>query len=764
MSSSSWIGKSIGGRYQIEALLGQGGMSSVYKASDPNLNRTVAVKLIHPHLSEQSEFVDRFRAEASVVAQLRQPNIVQVYDFNQDGDVFYMVMEFVAGDTLRDALDRLNKAGRQMPLVEVMKYALNLGQAIEYAHQRNVIHRDIKPANVILDKQGQAVLMDFGIAKIIGGPEYTATGATMGTAIYMPPEQIRGERVDARSDIYAMGVMLFEMIAGQPPYQAVSPMTILMMHLGDPVPDLNIPRPDCPAVLRQIVEKAMAKDPAQRYQSSAEMNTALAGALAALKRLLQAPTALGVDAVAPTAPSPAGQPPAVSTALGQTNASGNATRIRQPVAPVSSSAAPAGDYQPPLVVTSGQSNKKPLIVLVLLLMGVFAVVAISLVALFVLTRGRDETSTVLAGEQLTGTALAFLPADGTESPLVDLVPSASPGRVETQEPAGIPIIEPTATLELEPTPVPERVGLLLFSDNQLAQAGTFSLTIPGVAIPAAGTHYTLWFSDGLVDVIMAEIEPGSDISITVESQENLPAIYDRAFITLEPDGQSDGPSGEPLFLAFRPPASLDVIPLLLATAPDTPAGKGYLPGAEEQARLAADHGGFMSDALAAGNLAEAQQHAEHVINILAGQDNSAFGDLNGDGQAQNPGDGFGVILYLERAMEQARLAAAAERAGEQVKGHAEATINAGDNALAFIDEAIQVAGRVLASDSVSEAQLSELALNNALAAILDGRDADGDGLISPSPGEGGIRTAYQQALKLAAFEFFNAGDVSFDLE
>lgn len=760
MSSSSWIGKSIGGRYQIEALLGQGGMSAVYKASDPNLNRTVAVKLIHPHLSEQSEFVDRFRAEASVVAQLRQPNIVQVFDFNQDGDVFYMVMEFVAGETLRQALDRLNKAGRQMPLVEVMKYALNLGEAIEYAHQRNVIHRDIKPANVILDKQGQAVLMDFGIAKIMGGPEYTATGATMGTALYMPPEQIRGERVDARSDIYAMGVMLFEMIAGRPPYQAASPMTILMMHLGDPLPDLNLLRPDCPAVLRAIVEKAMAKDPAQRYQSSAEMNTALAGALSALKRSLQAPTAVGVAAVAPTAPSPAGQPPAP----GQTSAGGDATRIRQPVGPVSSPAAPSGDYQPPLVVTSGQGNKKTLIVLVALIMGVFAVVAISLVALFVLTRGGDEASTALAGEQLTGTALALLPATVSETPVIEVVPSAAPDQAPTQEPAGAPPAEPTTTLEPESTPAPERVGLLLFSNNELANAGTFSLTIPGVPLPAAGSHYTLWFSDGLVDVAMAEIAPGSDISITVESDENLPAIFDRAFITLEPDGQSDGPAGEPVFLAFRPLASLDVIPLLLATAPDTPGEKGYLPGAEEQAQLAADHGGFMSDSLAAGNLAVAQNHAEHVINILAGQDNSAFGDLNGDGQAQNPGDGFGVILYLERAREQAQLAAATEGAGEQIQRNSEATIVAIDSALAFIDEAIQVAGRVLASDSVSEAQLSDQALNSALAAILDGRDADEDGLISSSPGEGGIRTAYQQALKFAAFEFFNAGDVSFELE
>ena len=144
MSSSRWSGKVLGGRYQIEDLLGQGGMSAVYKATDPNLNRAVSVKLIHPHLADDAEFVRRFREEAAVVAQLRHPNIVQVFDFNRDGDDFYMVMEFVDGETLRDRLNRLHAEGSDMPLADVINYATNICEAADYAHQRSLIHRDIK--------------------------------------------------------------------------------------------------------------------------------------------------------------------------------------------------------------------------------------------------------------------------------------------------------------------------------------------------------------------------------------------------------------------------------------------------------------------------------------------------------------------------------------------------------------------------------------------------------------------------------------------
>jgi eukaryotic-like serine/threonine-protein kinase len=275
MEATGWEGKKIGGRYQIEELLGQGGMSSVYKAFDPNLQRMVAIKLVHPHLSNNQEFVRRFEVEATAVARLRHSNIIQVYDFNHDNNIYFMVLEFVAGETLQQRIKRLNAAGRSIPLAEVLHFTIDICKAADYAHQRGMVHRDIKPANVMLDMNGSAILMDFGIARIMGGQQHTATGAVLGTALYMSPEQIQGLHPDARADIYSIGVMLFESISGHPPFEADSVMTLMMMHMKDPVPDIESLHPGIPQTLKKIINRALEKDRTNRYQSGAEMAAAL---------------------------------------------------------------------------------------------------------------------------------------------------------------------------------------------------------------------------------------------------------------------------------------------------------------------------------------------------------------------------------------------------------------------------------------------------------------------------------------------------------
>ncbi len=273
--NNTWIGKSIGGRYHIEELLGQGGMSAVYKATDPNLKRVVAVKMIHAHLSSDAGFVARFEEEATAVAKLRHPNIVQVYDYDHDDQVYYMVLEFVPGETLQEHLKRLNESDRKLPIKEALKYAQDISNAADYAHHRGMIHRDIKPANVMLSVQGDAILMDFGIAKIIGGQRHTATGAVVGTAMYMSPEQIKGEQPDRRTDIYSLGVMLYEMVSGHPPYEANSAMTLMMMHVNDPIPDVRQLNPEVPSDLVAVINKALAKNPGERYQTAAELSADL---------------------------------------------------------------------------------------------------------------------------------------------------------------------------------------------------------------------------------------------------------------------------------------------------------------------------------------------------------------------------------------------------------------------------------------------------------------------------------------------------------
>ncbi len=271
----SWIGKTLNDRYKIEEEIGKGGMSTVFKALDPNLRRHVAVKLIHSHLSEDPEFIQRFEQEATAVAQLRHNNIVQVFDFNNHHGVYYMVMEYVSGEALNKKLNALSQASIRLPLADTIRIVATICDAIDYAHQRRMIHRDLKPANIIINLIGEPILMDFGIAKIVGGMVHTQTGAAIGTADYMSPEQWRGDETDHRADIYALGIILYEMLSGAPPFQGDSTYTLMTQHLTAPVPDIRQVNANTPNSLIAIIEKALAKDRNDRYQTAVEMANAL---------------------------------------------------------------------------------------------------------------------------------------------------------------------------------------------------------------------------------------------------------------------------------------------------------------------------------------------------------------------------------------------------------------------------------------------------------------------------------------------------------
>lgn len=327
--SDSWIGRTLNGRYHIEELLGQGGMSAVYRATDPNLQRVVAVKIIHPHLSNSPDFMRRFEAEAAAVARMRHNNIIQVYDFDHENNTYFIVFEYIPGETLQAWLSRLNKEKRLLPIADAVRVAASIADALEFAHQQELIHRDVKPANVMINVKGEPILMDFGIAKIVGGTQHTATGAVIGTARYMSPEQIKGERVDARTDLYSLGITLFEMLSGRPPYESDSVMTMMMMHVQDPVPNLLELRPDVPAAIVAIIYRALSKEAAERYATAAEMAAALRDVLGSLENdnkamaaatpastVLETPTA-----AATPAPPPVATPQAVTTSATSTAAS-----------------------------------------------------------------------------------------------------------------------------------------------------------------------------------------------------------------------------------------------------------------------------------------------------------------------------------------------------------------------------------------------------------------------------------------------------------
>jgi tRNA A-37 threonylcarbamoyl transferase component Bud32 len=263
------------GKYRVLEPLGRGGMARVYRAYHPQLDRYVAIKVLRSDLVEEEDFLARFKREARAVAALRHSNIVRVFDFDVQQGAYYMVMELLEGDSLRTRLNDYRAREERMPLGDVARILLDVLEGLQYAHSEGMVHRDVKPGNILLSKSGQAVLTDFGIAQIIGGTRYTVSGALMGTLNYMSPEQGLEGECDSRSDIYSLGIVFYEILTGAPPFDADTPLAILMKHVNDPLPPLRKIEPSIPRPLERVVLKALAKRREQRYQSADEMAEAL---------------------------------------------------------------------------------------------------------------------------------------------------------------------------------------------------------------------------------------------------------------------------------------------------------------------------------------------------------------------------------------------------------------------------------------------------------------------------------------------------------
>jgi serine/threonine-protein kinase len=261
------IGTLLNERFRLEEKIGSGGMSTVYRAFDETLERWVAIKLMHREISSDSDQLERFRREARAVASLNHPHVVTVIDFGEDDDHPYIVFEYVEGENLKD---RLRRMGR-LPVPEAVAYAIEIGRALECAHGNKLVHRDVKPQNVLIDPEGRAKVTDFGIARSLEAEGLTATGRVLGTTDYVAPEQALGEPTTAQSDVYSLGICLFEMLTGDVPFRADSQVAVAMKHVKDPLPDIRMRRPEVSAALASVVETACAKETANRFASAHEL-------------------------------------------------------------------------------------------------------------------------------------------------------------------------------------------------------------------------------------------------------------------------------------------------------------------------------------------------------------------------------------------------------------------------------------------------------------------------------------------------------------
>ena len=473
------------GAYEVQALLGSGGMASVYRALDRRLQRQVAVKVLSSAAAHTPGLPERFLQEARLVASLRHPNIVTVYDYGEQGDFTYMVQELLAGPTLADQLKTLAAQGQVFSREQVLAIMRQLAAALDAAHAAGIIHRDVKPSNAIWNQRGELVLTDFGIAKNTQLPmEYTQAGMVIGTPDYLSPEQARNLPLTPSSDLYSLGVVLFELLAGKTPFNNDTPMAAMLGHMQEAPPPLRPRRPDLPPAVERVVLQALAKDPAQRFRSGGALVRALEQAWnavpsagAAAPALHDQTTHIWANPARPATPIPVAPPPA------QPQLQVTAPRPQSTMPPPTRAAAPA----PVAPSRSGHAGGRCMLI-TLLLLGLLGLSAVG-VALFFSgglggssgdNAGLPVLATAAPAEQPTEEATAAPAEQPTEAPAE--VPTETPAPIPTEPP---PPTETPAPIPTEPPPAPTETPATLLdpSVDQLRE-----LVLAGQANGQAGQH------------------------------------------------------------------------------------------------------------------------------------------------------------------------------------------------------------------------------------------------------------------------------------
>src|SRR5512143_200275 len=265
------------GPYRIINQIGKGGMANVYKAYQPSVDRYVAIKVLPTQLAESKEFATRFHQEARIIAMLEHPHILPVFDYGESDGIAYFVMRYLDAGTLKDKME----SGRPLPLNDIARIFTQLADALSYAHSHGVVHRDLKPANALIDSFGNVFLTDFGIAKLLesASPRLTQTDAVMGTPAYISPEQAKALPVDQRSDIYSLGIILYEMVTGRVPFVADTPLAVILKQISDPLPLPSAIKADIPESIERVILKALAKNPDDRFANVNDFLTAWKNAL-----------------------------------------------------------------------------------------------------------------------------------------------------------------------------------------------------------------------------------------------------------------------------------------------------------------------------------------------------------------------------------------------------------------------------------------------------------------------------------------------------
>ena len=693
--AASLVGRKLG-KYEIVQLLGQGGMATVYKGRQPDIDRFVAIKVLPPHPGQNAQFIERFRLEARTIARLQHPHILPVFDYGDEDGILYLVMPYLDGGALSDRIRRGPLASE-----EIDRLLEQIAGALDYAHRQGIIHRDIKPDNVLLDREGHALLADFGIVKLIEsaplGSTLTATGGLVGTPAYMSPEQAQGSPLDHRSDIYSLGVVVYEMLTGRQPFTADTPMQVVFKHITEPIPKLRETMPELQPELDDVMRRVLAKDPTNRYMTAQAFADDFRRAGRGEKTITPLPGDMQVPIITPprqTAVEPAPTQGALPT----------------PVPPGTT------------VITQPAVNP-------LLLLGGFAIMAILMIAVvaLILNNAQSQTGGTAAGSPTSVAA-------GAEPTIQASVQASSEPTVAAAQPQ-----QPTS------------FGTVNFSSTD-QMGDTVSLQVSNLSQPRSGEVYAAWLHNTASGDMLAlgrlRVDGlGSGLLIYTDEGANvLPALYNAVLITRE-QTIGDAPSDDVVYSAAVPVAIAQALNEILIASPDGIDGGSLIAGAVEEASIAQLHAGLAAQATSSGAL---HNHAEHTINILQGTSD----DYDGNGRPENPGRGVGVTPLLDLIWDKLDAAAHAPDSSRVVQSQAELIRTCIHNSSARVDEMVALEQELLDSDDPATVQAQMTRSTEIAQALLAGSDLNGNGQVEPFEGECGLEQITTYGIYVANMNVF----------
>ncbi|HSO11456.1 MAG TPA: protein kinase [Anaerolineales bacterium] len=695
--SSNWVGKTLG-KVQIEAPIARGGVAEVYLGTHITLQRKVAVKILRNPSEEHSDALERFQREARVVANLRHPNIVQVYDFDMVENDPYLVMEYIQGPSLSKHLYFLHQNNERLELPQVERLIRGVASALQYAHNNSIIHRDIKPGNILLisptknieageplPNDFEPVLTDFGLVRFLDSSRQTTTGVTAGTPAYMSPEQAQGEVTDGRTDVYSLGIVLYEMLAGELPFDGETTMSVLLKHVSEPPK----PIPGLPPFMQKILDRALAKKANDRFQTPMEFANALSAAVDIN------PATMQMESLASLGPS--------TIEFQSAQAKITAEKPKQ----------------------SRISNWGRLATLGIIVLSAGAFLLFNGIPSLAFNKSTPTIPSSL------NTATATVTGTSTPTPL----PVALGTSVILHFQDGNSLAD-QAVLEAQRMPAPSagnQYEVWLVNGRNRVSLGILSLNEEGMG----------------------------ELTYTDPQGANLAALYNQAEITVEPNNDTKPASSGLIAYSFTMPAKgLANVRYLLATYNNTPNKIALIQGLYANIKKINELALGIQPSYKSGDETSVRQNAEAILNMIVGAQSSKYKDWDGDGTISDGSDGYGLTLngsspgYFQAVYSEADNTVRSVDASEPMITYGEHLKTSVQNMAQWAQQLEEIALAVL--DSPNEKNVADL---TALAdRLLNGVDLDNDGTIEPIPGESGAQFAYDYAYSMADMPLLNVGN------